>query len=228
MKIIECKQNTTEWINARLGVVTASEIDALVTPTGKVSSGKGVETYLYKKLTERVLGMPLSDFSSFAMEQGAIVELEAVPWYAFAHNVMVQRVGFCTSDDGKYGFSPDGLIGEEGGLEIKSPQPAKHLQYLLEGKVPDDYVLQVQFSLYVSQRKWWKFVSYSRQLPALVLNVEPDPKIQVAIGQALGDFLPKFDAKLAQVARMKAEHDSPLKEAYEAKIREWEKTGKIP
>ncbi len=229
MKIIDVKQNSPEWLTARLGKITASEIDSLISPTGKLRTGAGPLTYLYEKLTERVLGVPIhEDFSSFAMAQGSLVELEAVPWYAFAHGVDVKRVGFCTDDAGRYGFSPDGLIGEDGGLEIKAPQPAKHMRYLLEGVVPEDYVLQVQFSLYVSQRKYWKFVSYSRQMPALVVHVEPDPKLQAAISAALADFLPRFDEMLAKVAVLKAKHENPLKEAYEAKIAEWERTGKIP
>lgn len=228
MKIIDCKQGEPEWLKARLGKVTASEIDSLVSPTGKVRTGDGPQKYLYRKVAERLLGVPLDDFQSFAMAQGQIVETEAVPWYAFQHGVTVDRVGFCTSDCGRYGFSPDGLIGADGGLEVKSPQPAKHVQYLLEGGVPEEYALQVQFSLFVSGRKWWKFVSYSRQMPALVVHVEPDPKLQHAIAEALNIFLIRFDEALAQVVRLKAKYENPLREAYEAKIRAWEKGGPIP
>lgn len=228
MKTHDCKQNSPEWLALRLGKVTASEIDSLISPEGKTRTGLGPQSYLYRKLAEKILGWAPPEVFSFAMAQGSVIEMEAVPWFAFAHNVNVTRVGFCTSEDEKIGFSPDGLIGDEGGIEVKSPTAPVHLQYLLENAVPKDYVMQVQFSLYVSGRKWWKFISYSRQLPALVVHVEPDAKIQAAIGEALDAFFEKFDAKLAQVAQMKATYEEPLKAAYEEKIRNWEKTGVIP
>jgi hypothetical protein len=143
MNIIDCKQGTPEWLAARLGKVTASEIGALVSPLGKVRTGDGPRTYLYKKLAEKILGVPGSDFTSFGMEQGVIVESEARAWFAFENNVSVREVGFCESDDGHIGFSPDGLIGEDGGIEIKSPQPAKHIEYLLNGVVPEDILAEV-------------------------------------------------------------------------------------
>jgi hypothetical protein len=228
VKIVDCKQGTPEWLSARLGKVTASEVGALVSPLGKIRTGDGPRTFLYKKLAERILGVPQSDFTSFSMEQGVIVEGEARAWFAFEHNQPVREVGFCESDDGRIGFSPDGLIGDEGGIEIKCPQPAKHIEYLLNGVVPEDYVLQVQFSLYVSGRAWWKFLSYSRQFPALVVHVEPDPKLQDAIAGALEVFRHGFDTSLARIEAMKSAHDDPKRTAYEAKIAAWEAGGPVP
>ncbi len=194
MKTLDVKQGSPEWVKARLGLVTASEADALVSPEGKVRTGAGPLSYLYRKLTEKILGFQLNDFSSLDMSNGSIIEMEAIPWFEFEHEMKVERVGFCTDDAGRYGFSPDGLLGDDGGLEIKCPSPAVALQYYIENVVPKDYILQLQFSLYVSKRKWWKFLSYSRQWPPLLLHVEPDEKIQTAIDRALGIFLEKFDA----------------------------------
>ena len=180
---------------ARCGVVTASEVDALVTPLWKARAGAGVQTYLYQKLSERVMGyIEEGPASSFAMTQGQIVETIAVPWYEFAHDVKINRVGFCVSDDGKIGCSPDGLLGDDGGIEIKSPQPKQHLRYLMEGEVPAQYRAQVQFSLYVTGRKWWKFVSYHPHLPPLVVHVEPDPQAQSALRGAVNAFVTDLDA----------------------------------
>ena len=172
---------------------------------------------MYQKLTEKILGFPLNDFASLAMSNGSIVEQEAIPWYMFAHDTQIDRVGFCTSDDEKIGFSPDGLIGEDGGIEVKSPTPQKHLEYLLEGELPKDYRIQIQFALYVSGRKWWKFLSYSRQFPALVLHVERDEKLQAAIAEALDSFLPDFDAKLAHIKSMKDAENALRQAAYDAR-----------
>lgn len=217
MKIIDCRQNSPEWTQARLGKVTASEADALVSPEGKIRTGAGPQAYLYRKLTEKILGFQLNDFGgSFDMTNGSLIENEALPWLAFAHDFPVERVGFCTDDAGRYGFSPDGLIGEDGGVEVKSPRPDTHLQYLMEGVVPKDYVVQVQFSLYVSQRKWWKFLSYSRQFPQLLIHVEPDPVLQRAINIALFDFLCKFDFQYAKITAMRDAERAVRQAAYDA------------
>ncbi len=228
MIIHDVKQNTPEWLALRMGKVTASEIDHLVSPTGKIRTGEGPQKYLYKKLAEKLVNWAPDDFFSQAANNGSIVELEAVPWYAFAHGVECVRAGFCSDESELFGFSPDALIGEDGGLEIKAPTPPVHIQYLTERVVPSPYITQVQFSLYVSKRKWWKFVSYSRQFPALVVHVEPDPDMQESIHEAMIAFLFKFEEKMAMLHHLKDEHESPLKAAYEAKIANWEKTGVIP
>lgn len=200
MKLIDCKQGSTEWQLARLGVVTASEVDALITPLWKVRTGEGVETYLYKKLAEKLMGWsPVDVGGSWAMEQGNVVETLARPWYAFEYNVEVQTPGFITSDDGRIGCSPDGLIGDDCGLEIKSPQPPKHLQYLVAGVCPKEYLAQVHFSMYVTGRPRWKFVSYSRQFAPLVVEVGRDEAICAAFGAALASFNAQFDAIYAKL-----------------------------
>lgn len=184
---------------ARCGVVTASEADALVSPEGKVRTGAGPRSYLFRKLAEKVMGYAGDSGSTFNMDNGAMLEKIALPWYSFTYDTEIQRVGFCLSDDGRTGCSPDGLIGEDGGIEVKSPTAPIHLQYLLEGIVPKDYVIQVQFSLWVTKRKWWKFVSFNKSLPALVLHVEPDAKIQASITEAVDWFTRSFDDALSMV-----------------------------
>ena len=193
-------QGSVEWHQARLGVITASEADALVTPTGKVSEGKGVKTYLYRKLAEKATGYCPEMLDSFAMDQGKLLESVAIPWFTFETGKKVERVGFVTTDDGRCGASPDGLLEDGSGLEIKAPQAPNHIRYLLEGKVPDDYVIQCQFSLWVTQAPYWTFVSYSMRLPALVVRVEPDAKIQAAITEAVSNFNAAFDAALAKLS----------------------------
>lgn len=205
MKIIDCKQGSTEWAQARCGVVTASEVGALVTPLWKIRTGEGVQTYLHTKLAERVMGYVGTTGGTWAMEQGRIVETIAVPWYAFSRNMDVQAVGFCLSDDGRIGCSPDGLIGIDGGIEVKSPQPAKHIEYLLSGIVPPAYLPQIQMSLLVTGRKWWDFVSYHRFIAPLVVRVYPDPTAQAALGEALANFLVQLDKSLTRLQPMLAQ-----------------------
>jgi hypothetical protein len=207
VKIIDCKQGTSEWLAARCGLVTASEVDALLTAKWKVKDGAGPETYLYKKLAEKILGYSqdmVNPQGSWAMDQGQIVEKIALPWYEFQYNCTVRRVGFVTTDDGRCGCSPDGILGDDEGLEIKSPQPENALRYLLAGRVPEDYLPQIHFSLYVTGFSAWTFVSYSRHFPALVLRVERDEAIQSKIREALDGHFARFDAALERIAQLKS------------------------
>lgn len=209
MIIHDTVQGSAEWLKARLGVVTASEFGALVTPLFKQRTGEGVQAYLYRKVCERVLGYAPDTGGSFAMSNGSIIEHEAVPWLAFAHNLKIDRVGFVTTDDGKAGCSPDGLIGAEGGLEVKSPTEPIHLRYLMDNEVPGEYLPQIHFSMYVTGRKWWKFLSYNRQFPAVVIHVERDEQIQQAIHLALTDFLKQLDYAHAKIKALKDAEMAP-------------------
>lgn len=205
MKILDHRQNTPEWLKARLGRVTASEADALVTPLGKVKVGESVESYLVKKVCEKFLGYTTDDASSFAMEQGSIIEKIAIPYFEFTTGISVQRVGLCVADDDFCACSPDGLIGEDGGLEVKSPQPEKALRTILRGEIPPEHVIQVQFSLYVTKRAWWKYLMFSRHFTPLIINAEPDAEIQESIHEAVGRFKTRFDPI---VAKLTAERDA--------------------
>lgn len=198
MKILDVVQGTEAWKAARLGVVTASEIDALVSPEWKVRTGDGPRSYLCAKVAEKLLGYA-SEGGSWATDQGVLLEKTAIPWYEFLHDVQVQRVGFCISDDGYYGCSPDGLLGDEGGLELKCPQGENHVRNLIMGEVPKQYRAQVQFSMFVTGRRWWKFVSYNSFLPKLVLHVEADPAAHAAFRTALDAFIPQYATALARV-----------------------------
>ncbi len=202
MKTFAMRQGTPEWTAARLGVVTASEMDALVSPDGKIRTGKGVNTYLCRKLCEKLLGFA-STGGSFATEQGSMFENEARPWYEFTYGVSVQTVGFLTTDDGSIGASPDGLVGEDGGLEIKCFQPEHSLEVYLSGEVPKEHVIQIQTALWISRRAWWDFVSYSRQWPPLVIRVAPDLELHAAIDGATNAFRAKFNDAYKKISDIK-------------------------
>lgn len=217
MKIHNVEQGSGPWLELRLAKPTASEFDQLVTPLWKIKTGEAPRSYLYQKICEKFMGAFADGGSSFAMGQGSIMEHEALPWFAFTHEMPVQRVGFCTTDDGRIGCSPDGLIGEDGGIEIKCPQPATHLRYWVEGVLPKEHAAQVHGSMYVTGRKWWYFVSYSRQFPALVIRVERDEKIQAAIGEALAGFLAEYDELYERLKRLKDAENAVAQAAYDAR-----------
>ena len=203
MKIHEVEQNSAEWLALRAGRITASELDALVTPLGKVKTGAGPRTYLMKKLAETWMGAPLATLENiWNLDQGKFLEEQARPAFTFETGQDVRKVGFITTDDGKVGCSPDGLIGANCGLEIKCPHLETAVGYLLDGVLPPEYVLQVQGSLWVTGFPRWMFYSYRRGLPSLVLTVEPDEKIQAAISESVEQFTEAFDAGLARLKEL--------------------------
>lgn len=212
MKIINCKQGSTEWLAARSGIPTASEFDAIITPEWKQRTGQSVETYLYRKLAEKYMGFPMQTGGggggSWAMDQGTLLETVAIPWFVFTNETPVERVGFITTDDGRIGCSPDGLIGSDGGIEIKCPQPDTHIKYFLRGEVPKEYLAQVHGSMFVTGRKWWYFLSYNKDIPPLLIRVERDEKIMAAIKSALDSFLEQFDAKFAVLKKIRDDENA--------------------
>lgn len=197
MKIHETEQRSLDWMRLHVGRVTASEFGQLVTPLMKPKEGAGPHTFLCKKLAELYRGEPMCMLSpkqhqSAQMEQGLFLEETVLPWFEFTYDTPVRKVGFCETDDGLAGCSPDGLIGEDGGLEVKSPEPHTHCENLLEGVVPKEYMPQIHFSMFVTGRKWWKFVSYRKRFPALVVTVERDEALMLKIGAVVSDFQSKL------------------------------------
>ncbi len=202
MKIYtEFQQSSLEWLAARAGVVTASEFGEIITPLFKAREGKGVESYLCQKLAEQWMG-PLPSFNTIDMEFGRIKEEQAIPFYEGVFDEKIQQVALITDDKGKYGCSPDGLIGDDGGIEIKCPRAENHLKYLRAKELPDEYALQVHGSLYVTGRKFWKFVSFHPRFPIFVTTVYRDEEKCELISEALGDFLEKLDEGLKELVKM--------------------------
>jgi len=190
----EFAQQSVEWMLARAGIPTASEFGALVSPTGEVRVGKGVETYLAQKLAEKWRGGPITEFSSFDMDQGSILEKEALPAFRLLYEVNVETVGFIHSNDRLLGCSPDGWIEtEKRGIEIKCPADHNHVKYLLADKLPPDYIAQVQGSMHVAECESWYFMSHCRGLPPLILLIQRDEEYQEALAQALDEFHQMMD-----------------------------------
>lgn len=211
MKIIECEQSSLEWLVARSGVPTASEWSELVTPEFEIRKGEMPKTYLNQKIAEVWMGGPIAGAMTIDMEFGKILEEEAVPWYEFEFSEPVRRVGFVTSDDGRIGCSPDGLIAD-GGLEIKCPMAHTHVGYLRNGEVPKQYRAQVHGSMLVTGAPWWKFVSYRRGFPPLVKLVERDEKIIETLKQAVDVFLEELEKGVQRLEEMsgKKRPDKPV------------------
>lgn len=197
--IYDCFQGSPEWVGLRCGMLTASELDSFVKLDGTLRDAAGAHTYLCRKAAEIIRGKVENSGGSWATDQGHVLEESAVPWYEMEFDCEVRRVGFVESDGPMFGCSPDGLIGEDDGLEIKSPQPTAHVKYLLGGKVPNDYWLQVQGSLLATGRKRWHFVSYSRDLPKMVLTVERDEEFMATLAESIATFAGKLTEAVARI-----------------------------
>ncbi len=205
MKIHDCEQMTLEWIRLHFGIPTAACLDQLLTPEFELRKGEMPKTLVHKKVAEKIQNRPMIDLdkSSFMMEQGLIIESEARPWYALEYDKRVKQVGFITTDDGRFGCSPDGLIeGENCGLEIKSPAAHTHVKYLVNGYLPKEYAAQVYGSMFVTGFKRWMFVSYRRGFPSLVLEIQRDEKAMSAIQCAVDHFHLEFNAALHRISNI--------------------------
>lgn len=160
MKIIECVQGTPEWYAARLGMITASCFDAV---KAKSKDGKGYgktrRSYLLQLAAERIFGEMEESYTNGAMERGKQLEAEARGSYEANYDVAVQEIGFCKLDDW-VGCSPDGLIGDDGQLEIKVPKGTTFLEHKETGMLVQDYKHQTQGQLWITGRQWCDFVVY--------------------------------------------------------------------
>jgi hypothetical protein len=201
MKIHPAQQGTQAWIEARCSIPTASEFSELLTPKFEIRTGEMPKTYLARKLAEK-WGGPLPVKPTFEMEQGNVLEDFALPFFTFKTDLEVNRVGLCLTDDERVGCSPDGLIGDNGGLECKCPAAQTHVKYLLNEVLPPEYATQVHGSMYVTGRPFWYFMSFRRNFPPLILKIERDEKIQAKIGEALAGFLKTFDEEFERMVEM--------------------------
>jgi len=168
----DVEQGTEEWHALRLGIPTASEFAKVITSTGKASTQMGA--YANRLVAEWLTGLPGGMEPNGWMQRGTELEPEARAAYEFETGEDVGQVGFLTSDDGWIGCSPDGLVGDKGLLELKCPSPGVHVEYLLNNKLPSDYVPQVQGQLMVAEREWCDFYAYHPDMPPVRIRVERD------------------------------------------------------
>lgn len=168
VQIITCDQGSPEWLAARVGIPTASEFSTVMAK----GEGKTRKAYMLKLAGEILTGEPMESYSNGHMERGKIMEDEARDLYSFIKDVEPVRVGFIRNGD--KGCSPDSLIGERKGLEIKTALPHIQIDRLMRNELPSEHRAQVQGSLWVAERDTWDFVSYWPKLPLFVKPVHRD------------------------------------------------------
>lgn len=184
---VDVDQGSAEWLQARLAIPTASQFHRILTPKTMKPSSQAAG-YRNELLAEWFLGESSEAGRSEFMARGSDMEDEAVKWYEFDRSVTVDRVGFCLTDDRRVGCSPDGLVGEDGGLEIKVLSAANHVGALLTDD-SEQHRCQIQGSLFVTGRQWWDRLYYHPTLPSVVRRMERDAQFIGSLESALLQFL---------------------------------------
>lgn len=193
-------QGSDEWHAARCGLITASEVKLLLTPTLRQADNDKSRAHLWELAAQRISNYVEPSYVGDDMLRGHEEEFYARQMYA--ENIApVEECGFITNDGFGFtlGCSPDGLIGADGMLECKSRRQKYQVQTIVEhwraGTTPDDYKLQVQAAMIVADRKWVDLVSYSGGLPMIPMRVERDPVVEEAILEACASA----EAKIAEI-----------------------------
>lgn len=191
-------QGSDEWLQARCGILTASEMKLIITPTLKVARNDKASAHLYELLAQRITGYVEPRYISDDMLRGQQDEIEARLLYA-KHYAPVEEVGFITNDEWGFtlGYSPDGLVGDDGLIECKSRRQKFQAETIISGAVPEEYRIQIQTGLLVTGRKWCDFVSYCGGMPMVTIRVETDDEMQAAIIEAATVFEKAIEDQLA-------------------------------
>jgi len=188
---LDVVQGTTEWVNARLGIPTASNFSRIVTPkTRKLSSAS--DKYLCELVAERIIGRPMDDASTDFMARGSMLEPEAVKAYEFENDCETVKLGFALADSRRWGASPDRLVGEFGLLEIKCLSAANHVAAVL-GMMDDEHFAQVQGQIWVTGRLWCDLFFFNPAMPSHTVRIERDADYCAALDAAVPAFADRVD-----------------------------------
>ena len=214
MKIINCDQRGSDWFTARLGKPTASSMCEIVTRTGKLRTGAAPRRYMLELLGERLTGYPTQHFETEAMRRGVELEPRAIAYYEMVNGAEVEQVGFALDDSLRFGCSPDGMVGDDGGVEVKCPMQAGFLDVATTGVLPDDHYIQVQSTLLITGRAWWDYVLFTdaRGLAPQVIRVLPAIAFHRKLRTALTTFCDELDALESNMRAAGHGYTEPKKE----------------
>jgi putative phage-type endonuclease len=201
------EQRSDLWFQARIGKVTASRVADVLAKT-KSGYSTSRDNYMAQLVCERLTGQREEFFTSAAMQHGTDTEPLARAAYEAYADVLVDEVGFVPHRTIEMaGASPDGLVGDNGLLEIKCPNTATHIDTLLSQTVPGKYNTQMQFQMACTDREWCDFVSFDNRLPEeLQLFVKRVPRDNMYIRlmeEEIVKFLNELDIKIAQLMKVK-------------------------
>lgn len=195
---LNIQQGSPEWLQERCGCVTASRVKDVVAKlkNGKESAARA--SYRLELLTEVLTGSVTEHYVSQAMDFGTENEPLARTCYELAKGVDVERIGYVKhAHIPRTGASPDGLVGDDGLVEIKVPNTTTHLAYLIEGVVPEEYKPQMFWQLACANRQWCDFVSYDPRLPSdfglFIVRLERDEKVIAEMEQEVTKFIAELN-----------------------------------
>lgn len=205
LQVFDCEQGSQEWIDSRLGVITASEMHNVMASGRAGEPSKTRATYMRRLASEIISGDPCVVFEGNAYtKHGQETEPKARELYGIQTGLELAQVGFIRR--GRIGCSPDALVGElnpltekGGGAEIKCKRGDIHIEVLLTGEVPAEHVKQIQTSMYVTGRQWWDFVCYTKGLPIFIKRVERDDVMIGRIIAASDQFTEELDAMVKTI-----------------------------
>lgn len=200
------EQGSPEWHAMRCGKVTASKIADMLAKT-KTGWGASRANYKAQLVAERLTGVVADGYTNAAMEWGKEKEAEARSAYAFHINADVELVDFVAHPTiALSGASPDGRVGKEGLVEIKCPNTATHIEWLLGGTVPAKYELQMLWQMACDQRDWCDFVSYDPRMPdemrLFVRRLNRDIERLASVTDAVLHFLCEVDETVNSLVRL--------------------------
>ena len=191
-------QGSEEWLKLRLGKFTASQAQAIA------SAGKGLETLVFKKVAEILTNKAEEGYKNFDMERGHELEAMARGAYELETGNIVREVGFCELDK-QIGCSPDGLVGDDGLMEIKCPCDKVFVEYLYSGKIDTGYMWQMQMQMYVTDRTWCDYVVFNDNFPnsIVITRVERDEGAVAKIKAGLATAKAMTDSILLKIKKQK-------------------------
>lgn len=216
MRIVDCEQNSAEWVWARTGRITASRICDMMATLKRGGEAASRRDYRAQLVAERLTGRAEDRYISKEMQFGAEQEPFARTAYEIKTENIVDQVGFIFHPRLDFtGASPDGLIGQDGGLELKCPKTATHLGYMMAGTVPKEYQYQMLWNMACAERAWWDFASYDSRLPEkLMLFIVRMPRDEARIGEIEREVL-KLNFEIQYIcAQLGIEADLPPMEAF--------------
>lgn len=203
------EQRTPEWFAERLGKITASRIADVVGKTKSGSYGAARKNYMAELLCQRLTGQQEEKFTSDAMRHGTDTEQAARAMYMLETGADVTETGFIPHPTiAMSGASPDGLVGEDGLIEIKCPNTATHLEFLQSRKPKHEYLLQMQWQMACTGRQWCDFVSYDDRLPEKLayrcIRIPRDNKLITELEEEAVKFLTELDKTVRQLEEQAA------------------------
>jgi putative phage-type endonuclease len=204
------EQRTTEWFQARLGKVTSSRVADVIAKT-KTGYSASRENYMAQLVVERMTNKISESYTNAAMEWGVANEKFARAAYELKMDIMVDETGLVDHPTiPMAGASPDGLVGEDGLVEIKCPNTATHIETLLSGEPDAKYVKQMQWQMSCTGRAWCDFVSFDPRMPEnlrlFVKRVQRDDSLIAELEEEVRKFLAELEGKVLKLKGLTNAH----------------------